>query len=290
MGIFGFLKKLLPTALSLIPGVGGIAGTVASSLLGGGGGGGGEELRNSVQAERDMAKARALSGESLDVSREAADIARGEWETDEPLRADFREGALNFGSAANPFAMRGGAPTGGSTTGGDMASMMSALSPQGGAGGGIGEAVSSLVGGGPQAEGPMGGIGGMIGKIMGGGAPGGPMDTVTGGGGSADIIRMLLGEGGIRGRSFDEFARPGYAPSTGLGGTGGYTPPPPSLGGAAEMQLGMPPSETGSIGARAATLLAGGPDFQQRFGTQERGSSTDFLTPSRRASAVKRSV
>ena len=105
-----------------------------------------------------------------------------------------------------------------------------------------------------------------------------------------NIIQKLLASSGQRALRGDSPIGPGFTPSTGLGGTGGFTPPSPTIGGSAEIAAGLPQSETGSIASRVASKLGGGADFQRRFGTQERGSSTDFLTPSRRASGIKRSV
>jgi hypothetical protein len=103
---------------------------------------------------------------------------------------------------------------------------------------------------------------------------------------------------------------PGFAPSSGLGGSGGVPEVSPDatgrpaggvFGGLLERltsQLGQP------MGTPGFNPNAASPGFvpntaqpgsfanllESRFGGQERGSGTDFITPSRRASGVKRAV
>ena len=86
---------------------------------------------------------------------------------------------------------------------------------------------------------------------------------------------------------------PGFAPSTGYGGSGGYTPPNPTTGPMGGIFGGLfdnfggvnegGPMGDGGMGTLANKVL-------QRFGGQERGSGTDFITPSRRSSSIKRAV
>jgi hypothetical protein len=103
---------------------------------------------------------------------------------------------------------------------------------------------------------------------------------------------------------------PGFFPSSGLGGSGGFPQPSPGV-------QGQGGGIFGSIMGPLQQLLQGGgqtpgfnpnaasPGFvprtagpmgslanriEQRFGSQERGSGTDFITPSRRASSIKRAI
>jgi hypothetical protein len=95
---------------------------------------------------------------------------------------------------------------------------------------------------------------------------------------------------------------PGFAPSTGYGGTGGYTPPNPTtpgpggvFGGLFDMFGGVSEGGPMSQVMSGAEGGAGGMGsmvnrVMQRFGGQERGSGTDFITPSRRGSSIKRAM
>ena len=167
-----FLKKIIPAALNFIPGVGPIAGTVANALLNKGGKGG-NNIQDQIQSTLDQQRSRKLAGESLDLSRESAGIARDEFAADAPLRESFREGALNFGDTGNPFSKIGpGGGAGSQTFNADSIppELLAGLPESfGGADGGLGQ----------------GGIGSVLQQQMGlggGGISGGSIRPGTGSG------------------------------------------------------------------------------------------------------------
>ncbi len=177
MGVFDFIKKIIPSVVSLIPGVGPIAGQVLGAVMGGGGGGGGkdmspEQLAATLQAARDSAKSRKLTDESVDRSRGATEFAMGEWDKGEGQREGYRTGAMNFGSRQNPFAIN--AATG-------------------------------------MGFGPPGGGGGDVSR------------AAAGAEGYFDPNAKFMASMGMQ-----PGPQTGFAPSNGMGGTGGYTPPNPT--------------------------------------------------------------
>jgi hypothetical protein len=233
MGLFDWVKKIIPAAVSFIPGIGQIAGPALGALMGGGGGGGAgdlspEQIAAIVQASKDQARARELTEGAIDRSRGATDLAMGEWEKDEPMREGFRRGAMDFSSAQNPFAKN------------------------------------------PATGAPAGG----------GAFPAG-FDP------NARYMESL----GMR-----PGPSPGFAPSTGYGGTGGYTPLNPTSNVPGGIYAGLfdnfgGVSEGGPLGGGDGGFMGSMMNrVMQRFGSQERGSGTDFITPSRRGSSIKRAV
>ncbi len=123
------------------------------------------------------------------------------------------------------------------------------------------------------------------------------------GGGGGDVSRAAAGAEGY----FDPNAKfmasmgmqpgpqTGFAPSNGMGGTGGYTPPNPTtqpgggVFGSVQDAFGMLPGMGGG-GGGGGSMGTMANEVMRRFGSQERGSGTDFITPSRRSSSIKRAV
>jgi hypothetical protein len=241
MGLFDWVKKIIPAAVSFIPGIGQIAGPALGALMGGGAQDlSPQEIEALIQAQKDSARARELTESAVDRSRGGYDLAMEEWGKDEPMREGYRTGAMNFASRQNPFA----------------------VNPATGAA-------------------PEGGVGATMASALGGFDPNAKFNASMG------LMRA---------------PQPGFAPSTGYGGTGGYTPLNPTtvpgprgiFGGLMDNFGGV--SEGGPMSQPEG--MAGGDSMMgslmsrvmQRFGGQERGSATDFITPSRRGSSIKRAV